>query len=82
MANERWEQQVRDAVAHAEEELHRAVTYINNQVVPEVRRNGSEALRFAAAELQKLAQLMDDGRAAGRGQASAGESKDKDKTKP
>ena len=82
MANERWEQQVRDAVARAEEELHRAVTYINNQVVPEVRRNGSEALRFAASELQKLAQLMDDHRAAGQGQASAGESKDKDKTKP
>jgi hypothetical protein len=29
-------------------------------VVPDVRRNGSDALRSAAAELQKLARKMDD----------------------
>jgi hypothetical protein len=28
--------------------------------VPDVRRNGSEALRAAAAELHKLAQRMDE----------------------
>jgi hypothetical protein len=36
------------------------VKYINDEVVPEVRRNGSEALRAAAVELHKLAQRMDD----------------------
>jgi len=65
MANEepkRWEQQMRDAAAWGEEELRRVVTYINDEVVPEVRRNGSEALRAAAAELDKLAQRMEDRR--------------------
>lgn len=79
MANDdakRWEQQVRDVASRTEEELRRVMTYINDEVVPDIRRNGSEALRFAAAELQKLAQRMDDRRA---GAASADESKDKDK---
>ena len=55
-----WEQQLRDAAAHLEADLQNVVTYINDQVVPEVRRNGSEALRAAAAELHRLAQRMDD----------------------
>ena len=64
-----WEQQVRDVAARLEEELRRVVTYINDQVVPEIRENGTQALRAAAEELQKLAQRMDDRRAAGQGQA-------------
>jgi hypothetical protein len=59
-----WEQQVRDAAVRAEEEVRRVVTYINDEVVPEVRQSGSHALRFAAEELQKLAQKMDERRAA------------------
>lgn len=58
-----WEQQVREAAARAEEEVRRVVNYINDEVVPEVRQSGSHALRFAAAELQKLAQRMDERRA-------------------
>ena len=67
MANDdprRWEQQVRDASVRVEEDLRRVVNYINDQVVPDIRRNGSQALRAAAGELQKLAQRMDDRRAA------------------
>jgi hypothetical protein len=63
MSNEQprpWEQQLREAAARAEEEVRRVVNYINDEVVPEVRRNGSEALRAAAVELQKLAQRMED----------------------
>jgi hypothetical protein len=75
-----WEQQVREAAARAEEELRRVVTYINDEVVPEVRRNGSHALRFAAEEMQKLAQRMDDRRAAADGQTPP--APDKDKPKP
>ena len=59
-----WEQQLKEAAARAEEELRRVVTFINDEVVPEVRRNGSHALRAAAEEMQKLAQKMDDPRAA------------------
>ena len=51
-----WEQQLRDAAAHLETDLRNVVKYINDDVVPEVRRNGSEA----ATELHKLAQRMDD----------------------
>jgi len=58
-----WERQVRDAAAWGEEEVRRVVTYINDEVVPEVRRNGSVALRRAAVELEKLAKCMDDSRA-------------------
>jgi hypothetical protein len=64
MASERWEQQLRDGAARAEEELRRVVTYINDEVVPEIRQNGSQALRAAAAELHKLAQKMDERNAA------------------
>ncbi len=63
MANEpagRWEQHLREVAAHVEEDLRHVVTYINDEVVPDIRRNGSHALRAAAAELQKLAQRMED----------------------
>jgi hypothetical protein len=79
MANEeprRWEQQVREAATRAEEDLRNVVTYINDEVVPDIRRNGSQALRAAAAELHKLAQRMDERRA-----ASAQGPPDKDKPK-
>ena len=56
----KWEQPLRDAAAHLETDLKNVVKYINDEVVPEVRRNGSEALRAAAAELHRLAQRMDD----------------------
>jgi hypothetical protein len=55
-----WEQGLRDAVTHLEADVRSVVKYINDDVVPDVRRNGSEALRAAAAELHKLAQRMDD----------------------
>ncbi len=55
-----WEQTLRDAATHLEADLRNAVNYINDQVVPEVRRNGSDALRAAAIELHKLAERMDE----------------------
>jgi len=56
----KWEQPLKDAAAHLETDLRKIVTYINDEVVPGVRRNSSEALRAAAAELHRLAQRMDD----------------------
>jgi hypothetical protein len=55
-----WEQQLRDAATHLETDLKNVVKYINDDVVPDLRRNGSEALRAAAAELHRLAQRMDE----------------------
>ena len=75
MANDeprRWEQQLREAATRVEEDLRHVVTYINDEVVPDIRRNGSQALRAAAAELQKLAQRMDERKAA----AAAGQNQD------
>ena len=57
-----WEQHLRDAARHAEEDVRRVVKYINDEVVPDIRENGSEALRKAAQQLQKLADRMDDSR--------------------
>jgi hypothetical protein len=45
-----------------EDELRTFANYINDEVVPDVRRHSSEALKTAAAELQKLAQKLDDER--------------------
>ena len=78
-----WEQQVRNAATRVEDELHRVVTYINDQVGPEIRLNGTQALRAAAEQLQKLAQRMDDRRAAGQGQTPpTPPAPDPDKDKP
>jgi len=86
MANDRpnpWKQNARDAAARIEEELRGVVAYINDQVVPEVRLHGSQALRIAAEELQKLAQRMDDRRAATQGQSPpAPPGPEKDKPQP
>ncbi len=60
-----WESQLKEAGGRFEEELRRVVTYINDEVVPDVRKNGSEALKAAAAELHRLAERMDDRRAGG-----------------
>ena len=57
---ERIEQRLRGAASQVEEDLRRVIGYINDEVMPDVRRNGSEALRFAAAELRKLAERVDD----------------------
>ncbi len=56
---ETWQDRVEDAVGRAEEELRTVVAYINDEVVPDVRRSGSEALRTAASELGKLAERLD-----------------------
>jgi hypothetical protein len=54
------EDRLREAASHVEDDVRRVITYINDEVVPDVRRNGSEALRAAAAELRKLAERVDD----------------------
>jgi hypothetical protein len=55
-----WEKQLRDAAAHLETDLKNVVKYINDEVVPEVKQSGTEAMRSAAVELRRLAAWMDD----------------------
>lgn len=64
------EDRIREAGERIEEELRRAVKYIDDEVVPEVRRNGSNALRIAADKLRTLADHMDDERRRGEGNRS------------
>lgn len=56
------EERLRGAGERVEEELRRAVRFIDEEVVPEVRRNGSVALRATAERLRKLADGIDDER--------------------
>lgn len=55
-------EEVRGAAAKAEEELNRLIRYLNDEVVPDVRRHGSAALRTAADGLRDLAEKMDNRR--------------------
>ena len=55
----RWGKHLQDAAGHVEEDLRRVVTFINDEVVPDIRRNSSHALRAAAVELEKLAAQME-----------------------
>lgn len=47
-----------------EEDVKRVITYLNDEVVPEVRQNSSKALRIAAEQLAKLADHLDSRRGA------------------
>ena len=55
-----WEQQLNEAGTRLEEELRRVVRYVDEEVVPEVRRNGSKALRIASDRLRRLAEQMEE----------------------
>ena len=47
------------AIPRVEEEVQRVITYLNDEVVPKVRQNSSEALRTAAEQLRKLADHLE-----------------------
>lgn len=55
-----WEQRLHGAGARVEDDLRRLIDYINDEIVPDVRKNGTEALRAAAEELHRLAQRIDE----------------------
>ena len=56
------EDQLRDAGDRVEDEVRRAVKYLDEEVVPQVRRNGSSALRTVADKLRQMAEHLDDER--------------------
>ncbi|HTV07053.1 MAG TPA: hypothetical protein VME86_16915 [Acidobacteriaceae bacterium] len=55
----RVEAKFNQAAPHIEEEVRKVITYLNDEVVPEVQRNSSKALRIAAEQLAKLAERLD-----------------------
>jgi hypothetical protein len=75
-----WEERVAEAGARLRDEfgdeLKRVVKFIDTEVVPEVRRNGSTALRAAAERLHQLAEHMD------KKTGAEAETKSSDETEP
>lgn len=55
-----WEEKLNEAGARFEDEVHRVVQYFDKEVVPEIRKHGSAALRKAAVELHKFADSLDE----------------------
>lgn len=55
----RIDEKLSDAIPRIEADVQRVVRYINDEVVPQVRRESSEALRSAAEQLRKLADYME-----------------------
>ncbi|HTH53247.1 MAG TPA: hypothetical protein VL495_04800 [Edaphobacter sp.] len=64
MANENpkrpWEERLHETGSRIEEDVREVIRYFNDEIVPDLRRNGSEALRAAARELNRMAQKMDE----------------------
>jgi hypothetical protein len=48
-----------DVAPRVEEEVRKVITYLNEEVVPQVRQNSSQALRIAAEHLGRLAEQLD-----------------------
>ena len=55
-----WDDKVHNAASRAESEVRRLIDYLNDEVVPDVRRHSSAGLRYAAERLHELAQSLDD----------------------
>jgi len=55
-----WEQKLHEAGARIEEDVRDFIRYFNDEVVPDIRKNASDAVRAAARELNRLAQKMDE----------------------
>jgi hypothetical protein len=48
-----------EGVPRVEEEVKKVIAYLNDEVVPQVRQNSSQALRVAADHLSQLAEHLD-----------------------
>ena len=55
------DEQIQNGIPQVEAEVRRVIAYLNDEVVPQVRRNSSEALKIASVQLAKLADAIDKG---------------------
>jgi hypothetical protein len=53
------DERLSDALPRVEEEVKKVIAYLNDEVVPQVRQNSSQALRVAAEHLARLAEHLD-----------------------
>ena len=58
-SGERFNRTIEDATRSIEQETEKFVAYINNEVVPEIRRHSSRGLRTAAEKLRDFADFLD-----------------------
>ena len=56
---ERVNQKIENAARTLELETEKLIQYINNEVVPEVRKHSSRGLRTASQKLQEFAEYLD-----------------------
>lgn len=57
---EQAKRKVDEAASKIEQELRKVIRTLNDEVVPKMRTEGTQALRSVAQELQKLADRLDD----------------------
>jgi hypothetical protein len=57
----RVDERFSQALPRVEEEVKKVITFLNDQVVPRLRQDSSQALHAAADRLRKLAEQLDDG---------------------
>ncbi len=55
----KFDERMGDTIPKVEEEVKRVIAFLNDEVVPQVRQNSSQALRVAADQLSKLAEHLD-----------------------
>jgi hypothetical protein len=56
---ERVNQKIEEAARTVEQETEKFIQYINNEVVPEVRKHSSRGLRTAADKLREFAEYLE-----------------------
>lgn len=54
------DQRFNQVLPRVEEEVKKAISYLNDEVVPQVRQGSSQALHATAEWLRKLAEQLDD----------------------
>ena len=54
-----FKDKVQDAVQSAEVEVKRLIRYLNDEIVPKLRKEGGEALGAAAEQLRELAEKLE-----------------------
>lgn len=53
------DEHISNVTPRVEEEVQKVIAYLNDEVVPKVKQNSSEALRIAADQLRKLADHLE-----------------------
>jgi hypothetical protein len=59
-SSRRWEEKLSETEQRVQKELAEIVDYLDREIVPNVRRHSSRALRKIADKLQNLATYMDE----------------------